>query len=48
VAVLDAGGLPQPMPFVPTSPSIYETRITWAQNGDSPPVSFESLASQVC
>jgi hypothetical protein len=24
VAVLDAGGLPQPNPFVPTSPSIYE------------------------
>jgi hypothetical protein len=24
VAVLDAGGLPQPMPFVPASPSIYE------------------------
>ena len=24
VAVLDAGGLPQPAPFVPTSPSIYE------------------------
>ncbi len=24
VAVLDAGGLPQPMPFVPASPSIDE------------------------
>jgi hypothetical protein len=24
VAVLDAGGLPQPIPFVPASPSIYE------------------------
>ena len=24
VAVLDAGGLPQPLPFVPASPSIYE------------------------
>jgi hypothetical protein len=33
VAVLDAGGLPQPKPFVPTSPSIYEYTYSLSPEG---------------
>jgi len=37
VAVLDAGGLPSPKPFVPANPTIYEYEYRFSQKGASPP-----------